>query len=68
MYFMMPMELKERSDIELMSLYNAILMELPKMEQGSVRWHMAMLTLDYIRREEQRRRAVTRPKPRGPGC
>jgi hypothetical protein len=67
MDFVTPMELKERSDLELMALYNAILKELPKMEQGSVRWHLAMLMLDYIRREERRRRAVTRLSPRPPG-
>jgi len=67
MNFLTPTELKQRSDADLVSLYGLILGDLPKARRDSVEWHAAMLSLENIRREQARRRAVRRPTPRGPG-
>ena len=60
-------ELRELTEAELAGLFALISRELAQVEEGSVEWHSAMLSLENIRHEQAARRTILRPLPRGPG-
>jgi len=61
------MELTELSEAELAALFALISSELAHAKPGSPEWHSATISLENIRHERAKRRAVIRPQPRGPG-
>ena len=67
MYLVTPIEARDRTHAELVAFYDLITTEFLQAKPGSLEWHSAVASLINIRHELARRRAIVRPKPRGPG-
>ncbi|MGH7487652.1 MAG: hypothetical protein ACREMY_18915 [bacterium] len=66
MNFLMRIELTDLTDVELIEVFDLIRSDVLHMKPGSPEWHMGMLSLDNIRYERHRRRALRLTCPRGP--
>ena len=67
MYLITPTEARERTHADLVAFFELITTELGQTKPESPEYYKAVASLINIRQELARRRARSRPQPRGPG-